>query len=78
MFFPNGIGSTEIVTAKSSEMNIMLPKPGEQDMVSHVLLLCVFCDMHFAVQHYTMPLTFVPTVVELPMKHLKHKLGCEA
>lgn len=56
----------------------MLPKPGEQDMVSHVLLLCVFCDMHFAVQHYTMPLTFVPTVVELPMKHLKHKLGCEA
>ena len=70
MFFPNGIGSTEIVTAKSSEMNIMLPKPGEQDMVSHMLLLCVFCDMHSVVQHYA--------VVELPMKHLKHKLECEA
>ena len=34
VFFPSGIGSTEIVTAKSSEMNIMLPKDGEQDMVS--------------------------------------------
>ena len=34
VFFPSGIGSTEIVTAKSSEMNIMLPKDGGQDMVS--------------------------------------------
>lgn len=34
MFFPKGVGSTEIVTAKSSEMNIMVPKPGGQDMVS--------------------------------------------
>ena len=34
VFFPSGIGSTEIVTAKSSEMNIMIPKDGGQDMVS--------------------------------------------
>ena len=32
--FPDGIGNTEIVTAKSSEMNIMMPKPGGDDMVS--------------------------------------------
>ncbi|CAH3188841.1 unnamed protein product [Porites evermanni] len=37
VFFPNGIGSTEIVTAKSSEMNIMLPKDGEQDMGEYSL-----------------------------------------
>ena len=41
MFFPNGIGSTEIVTAKSSEMNIMIPKPGTQDLVSHIQYLVV-------------------------------------
>lgn len=34
--FPNGIGSTEIVTAKSSEMNVSVPKPGSQDMVSGI------------------------------------------
>ena len=34
VFFPNGVGDTEIVTAKSSEMNIMVPKPGSQDLVS--------------------------------------------
>lgn len=37
VFFPNGIGSTEIVTAKSSEMNIMVPKPGGQDMAEFSL-----------------------------------------
>lgn len=34
VLFPDGIGNTEIVTAKSSEMNIMMPKPGVDDMVS--------------------------------------------
>ena len=34
VLFPDGIGNTEIVTAKSSEMNIMMPKPGGDDMVS--------------------------------------------
>ena len=34
VFFPDGIGNREIVTAKSSEMNIMIPKPGGEDMVS--------------------------------------------
>lgn len=37
VFFPNGIGSTEIVTAKSSEMNVMVPKPGSQDLAEFAL-----------------------------------------
>ncbi|XP_074608508.1 adenylyl cyclase-associated protein 2-like [Acropora palmata] len=37
VFFPKGIGATEIVTAKSSEMNIMIPKPGSQDMMEFAL-----------------------------------------
>lgn len=37
VFFPKGIGNTEVVTAKSSEMNIMIPKPGGEDMVEYCL-----------------------------------------
>ncbi|XP_078384537.1 LOW QUALITY PROTEIN: adenylyl cyclase-associated protein 1-like [Oculina patagonica] len=37
VYFPNGIGSTEIVAAKSSEMNVSIPKPGSQDMAEYCL-----------------------------------------